>query len=75
MEEIVNLVGSDSSASDISDRIKDVLYAKAAERINTIRPTVGASMFDDQQDNSEGEEIMARTLCKGAWKADICHNN
>ena len=49
MEEIVNLVGSDSSASDISDRIKDVLYAKAAERINTIRPTVGASMFDDQQ--------------------------
>ena len=49
MEEIVNLIGSDSSASDISDRIKDVLYAKAAERINTIRPTVGASMFGDQQ--------------------------
>ena len=47
MEEIVNLVGSDSSASDISDRIKDVLYAKAAGRIDGIRPTVGASMFDD----------------------------
>ena len=56
MEEIVNLVGSDSSASDISDRIKDVLYAKAAELINIIRPTLGASMFGDQQDNSEGEE-------------------
>jgi hypothetical protein len=56
MEEIVNLIGTDESASNISDRIKDVLYAKAAERIDGIRPTVGASMFDDQQDNSEGEE-------------------
>ena len=55
MEEIVNLVGSDSSASDISDRIKDVLYTKAAERINTIRPTVGASMFDDQQQSEDQE--------------------
>jgi hypothetical protein len=54
MEEIVNLIGADSSASDISDRIKDVLYAKAAERIDNIRPTVGASMFDDQ--SSEGQE-------------------
>ncbi len=56
MEEIVNLVGSDSSASDISDRIKDVLYAKAAERINTIRPTVGASMFDEPEESKEESE-------------------
>ena len=55
MEEIVNLVGSDSSASDISDRIKDILYAKAAERINTIRPTVGASMFGDEQQSEDQE--------------------
>ena len=56
MEEIVSLIGSDSSASDISDRIKDVLYAKAAGHIDNARPVVGASMFDDQQDNYEGEE-------------------
>jgi hypothetical protein len=55
MEEIVNLIGSDSSASDISDKIKDVLYAKASERINTIRPTVGASMFDDSNLDTEEE--------------------
>ena len=53
MEEIVNLIGSDSSASDISDKIKDVLYSKAAERINTIRPTVGASMFGDSNLDTE----------------------
>ena len=55
MEEIVNLIGSDSSASDISDKIKDVLYSKASERINTIRPTVGASMFDDSNLDTEEE--------------------
>ena len=55
MEEIVNLIGSDSSASDISDKIKDVLYAKAAERIDNIRPTVGASMFGDEQQLEDQE--------------------
>ena len=49
MEEIVNLIGADSSASDISDRIKDVLFAKAAERIEGIKPTVGASMFGETE--------------------------
>ena len=55
MEEIVNLIGSDASASDISDRIKDVLFAKAAERIEGIKPTVGATMFDDSNLNTEEE--------------------
>ena len=49
MEEIVNLIGSDSSASDITDKIKDVLYGKAAERIQSLRPAVGASMFDETE--------------------------
>ena len=55
MEEIVNLIGSDAAASDISDKIKDVLYAKAAQRIDAIRPTVGASMFGDNQSQEDQE--------------------
>ena len=55
MEEIVNLIGADESASDISDKIKDVLYAKAAERIEGIKPKVGASMFDEPS-GEESEE-------------------
>ena len=47
MEEIVNLIDADESASDISDKLKDVLYGKAAERIQSLRPAVGASMFDE----------------------------
>ena len=57
MEELIDLIGADSSASDISDKIKDVLYGKATERIEGIRPTVGASMFgDEQQSESEDQE-------------------
>jgi hypothetical protein len=55
MEEIVNLIGSDASASEISDKIKDALYARAAQRIDVVRPTVGASMFGDNQSSEEQE--------------------
>jgi len=55
MEELVNLIGSDASASDISDKIKDILYAKSAQRIDAIRPTVGASVFGDNQSSEEEE--------------------
>ena len=55
MEEIVNLIGSDASASDISDKIKDVLYAKSAQRIDAVRPTVGASMFNGEQQSEDQE--------------------
>ena len=58
MEEIVDLIVTDSSPSDISDKIKDVLLAKSAERIEAERSTVGASMFDDSEvDEVEPEEI------------------
>ena len=55
MEEIVNLIGSDESASDISDKIKDVLYAKAAEKIENIRPSVSTAMFESRQELKDPE--------------------
>ena len=57
MEEIVDLIVTDSSPNDISDKIKDVLLAKSAERIEAERSNVGASMFDDSEvDEVETEE-------------------
>ena len=55
MEEIVNLIGSDASASDISDKIKDALYAKASEKIDNMRADVGASVFSDKQSSEDQE--------------------
>ena len=58
MEEIVDLIVTDSSPNEISDKIKDVLLAKSAERIEAERSNVGASMFDDSEvDEDQPEEI------------------
>ena len=57
MEEIVDLIVTHSSPNDISDKIKDVLLAKSAERIEAERSNVGASMFDDSEvDEVETEQ-------------------
>jgi len=57
MEEIVDLIVTDSSPNEISDKIKDVLLAKSAERIEAERSNVGTSMFDDSEvDEVETEQ-------------------
>ena len=45
MEDLVDLIATDASASDISDKIKERLYAKAAEYVDAARPVVGADVF------------------------------
>ena len=60
MDELLDMIATDASATDISDSIKDTLYAKASERINTQRPDIAASLFDpsiaDTEDDSAEEE-------------------
>ena len=48
MEELIDLIATDSSASDITNSIKDLLYAKAAERIDNARPHVASAMFGEE---------------------------
>ena len=49
MEELIDLIATQSSASEISDKIKDILYAKSAERIDSFRPEVATSLFGDEE--------------------------
>ena len=60
MDELIDLIATDKSAAEVTDKIKDVLYAKAAERINTQRPDIAAQLFDpsiaDAEDDSAEEE-------------------
>lgn len=57
MDELMDmLVSKDESASQISDKIKDLLFAKSAERIEVARPEVAASIFDDPQVEDELEQ-------------------
>lgn len=52
-DNIIDLIASGESPSNVSSSIKDVLYAKASQRIDAMRSTVGASMFSDDQSTEE----------------------
>ena len=56
MEDVVDLIATDASASDISDKMKEILYAKAAERIDIARPYVANAMFGQEFEYPEVQD-------------------
>jgi hypothetical protein len=56
MEEVIDLIATDASPSDISDKIKSILYAKSAERIEVARPYVADMMFNGESGTETQEE-------------------
>jgi|TARA_B100001094_G_scaffold32537_1_gene27021 hypothetical protein len=48
--------GQDGSATDIHDKIKDLLYAKAAENVDIVKPAVTADMFGGPNPHLNTEE-------------------
>ena len=54
MPNIIDLIAQDSKASNISQEIKDTLYTKAAEKIETLRKEVSDSMFETEPYNPKG---------------------
>ncbi len=56
MDELMDMIISDESPSQISDKIKDLLFAKSTERLDTFRPMVASSVFGEDDTNYEEEE-------------------
>lgn len=61
MDNIIDLIATDSSPSEISDSIKAALFAKSAEKVNDIRPYIASSLFgteesEESEESFEGEE-------------------
>ena len=52
--ELMDMIIADKSPSQISDRIKDMLFAKSSERVDAYRPEVAKSSFN-ANDESETE--------------------
>ena len=50
------MIASDESASQISDKIKDILFSKSSERIDAFRPIVSKTMFDENEEEYENSE-------------------
>ena len=49
------LVGADASPAEVSDKIKEILYAKSSSKIDAIRPDIGAAVFGDEVDDETDE--------------------
>jgi len=64
MEDVIDLIATDASPAEVSDKMKELLYAKAAERIDIARPYVANAMFGQEfeyptEDETEvGDEVV-----------------
>jgi len=49
----MDMIATDESPSQISDKIKDLLFVKAAEKVDNFRPGVANAMFNAQTEEEE----------------------
>ena len=56
MDELMNLMIADESPSEISDSIKQQLFAKGAARIDALKPAVANAMMGYELESEEDEE-------------------
>ena len=58
MDELMNLMIADESPSEISDSIKNQLFAKAGERVDALKPTVANAMLGYEIESEEDVETV-----------------
>ena len=56
MDDLLDMIINDESPSQVSDKIKDLLFAKSAEKIDAYRPSVADSLFGDKESVEDAEE-------------------
>tara|TARA_B000000557_G_scaffold214960_1_gene181530 strand:+ start:297 stop:635 length:339 start_codon:yes stop_codon:yes gene_type:complete len=60
--DLIDMIAAEEpSATDVHDKIKDLLYAKSAENIETIKPAVTASMFGGPNPYLDAQETETET--------------
>tara|TARA_B100000900_G_scaffold362038_1_gene335081 strand:+ start:485 stop:769 length:285 start_codon:yes stop_codon:yes gene_type:complete len=57
MDELMDAMATDESPSQISDKIKEILFNKSAERIDAFKTDVANGVFGDGIDVDDEEEI------------------
>ena len=56
MDELMNLMIADESPSEISDSIKNQLFAKAGARVDAVKPDVANAMMGYELESEEDAE-------------------
>ena len=58
MDEIVDvMLDKETAAADITDKIKDLLFAKTAGKVDSFKPEVAASMFGEPESPEATSEV------------------
>ena len=55
MDDLMDAIVANDSPSKVSDAIKDLLYAKTADKVDNLKPEVANSLFGDQIPQDEVE--------------------
>jgi len=55
MDDLLDMIASEESPTKITDKIKDILYAKASERVDAYKPSVANSLFNSEVEDSAEE--------------------
>jgi hypothetical protein len=53
MDDLLDMIAADESPSQISDKIKELLFTKSAEKIDGFRPQVAMNMFGQEVQEEE----------------------
>ncbi len=54
-DELMDMMVADDSAAQVSDKMKDILFAKSAERVDAYRQEVANSLFGNSETEVEDE--------------------
>jgi hypothetical protein len=57
MDELMDMMVDDQSPSQISDKIKELLYNKSAQKVDDFKDNVANSLFGDQTPEEDEVEV------------------
>ena len=64
----MDMMATDESPSQISDKIKEILFNKSAERIDAFKTDVANGVFGDVDLEDEDLELVREDLIKLGWE-------
>ena len=68
--ELMDMIIADESPATISDKIKDMLFAKSADRVDNFRPDVASNTFGDDEAAAAVADAAAHISGEVAAQAD-----
>lgn len=51
------LVSGESSPAEVSDKIKEILYTKASDKVDSVKPQIAGSIFGDEEAEEPNEVV------------------